>query len=98
MLNRLGGMTKKQLVALRIRSANIIGFQNSTARTPSLSINSPRWPACAHRRTRDSNASVGLITSPGDAGLMEARSQRNESDKHEETTDSRCNLGPRFDS
>ena len=72
-------MTKKQLVALRIRSANITGLQNSTARTPSLSINSPRWPASAHRRTRDSNASVGVITSPGDAALTEAQSQPNES-------------------
>ena len=35
--------------------------------------------ASAHRRTRDSSASVGLITSPGDAVLMEARSQPNES-------------------
>jgi DNA invertase Pin-like site-specific DNA recombinase len=46
---------------------------------PSLTINLPRWPAFAHRRTRDLSASVGLITSPGDAVLMEARSQPNES-------------------
>src|SRR5207253_5775780 len=57
----------------------ITGLQNSTARTPSLSISSPPWPASAFRRTHDSNASVGLITSPGDAVLMEARSQPNES-------------------
>src|SRR4030095_6608297 len=49
------------------------------ARMLSLSINSPRWPASAHLRTRDSNGSVGLITSPGDAVLMEAPSQLNES-------------------
>src|SRR6476660_3180431 len=72
-------MSKKQFVPWRIRSANITDSQSSMVRMPSLTINLPRWPAFTHRRTRDLSASVGLITSPGDAVLMEARSQPNES-------------------
>jgi Resolvase, N terminal domain len=49
------------------------------AKVPSLPISSPRWHASAQRRTRDLNASVGLITSPGGVVLMEARSRPNES-------------------
>src|SRR2546421_4532367 len=48
-------------------------------RVPSLWINSPRCPASAHPRTRDSNVSVGLITSRGDAVPTVAQSQPNES-------------------
>src|SRR4029077_17763701 len=57
----------------------ITDLQSSMAKVPSLPINSPRWPAAAHRKTRDSSASVGLITSPGDAVPTEARSQPDES-------------------
>ncbi len=98
MLNRLGGMTKKQLVDLAdsIREHNRLAKFNGE--NASLSINSPRWPASAHRRTRDSNASVGVITSPGDAALTEAQSQPNESVHMKKPQIPRCNLGPRFDS
>src|SRR2546423_1628226 len=72
-------MSKKQFVALADSIPEHNDLQNSTASTPSLSINSPRWPACAHRRTRASNASVGLITSLGDAVLMAVQSPRNDS-------------------
>src|SRR4030095_2211789 len=62
-----------------MRSANIIDSQSSTARTPSPTINSPRWHVSAHRRIRDSSASIGWITSPGSVVLMEAQSQPKES-------------------
>jgi hypothetical protein len=69
-------MSKNSLWPWRTGFANITGLQGSTPRMPSLTINLPRWPASAHRRTRDSSASVGLT---GDVVLTAAQSQPNES-------------------